>query len=285
MYDCVIIGSGPAGIAAALYLKRANKDILIISKGIGALEKAEKIENYYGLPHPISGKELHEIGEEQARELEIPIMREEVVNIQKQDHFIVETQNSMYETENVILATGTARKKANITGATTLEGKGVSYCAVCDAFFFRGKQVAVVGSGNYAIHELQQLQPVVEEVVLCTNGEPLVENRDEALEEVTIHTSPIKEVRGDDKVEELVLEDGTTVPVQGVFVALGTANSNELAMRLGVRVEKNAIVVDEHMQTNVEGLYACGDCTGGTLQIGKAIQEGMEAAFSIIRKL
>jgi len=262
MYDTIIIGSGPAGISAALYLKRAGKHILILSKGAGALEKAEKIENYYGLVAPISGKELHAIGENQALQLGIPIVKEEVLSVQKEKHFLVETQNSLYEAKTVILATGTERKKVHIQGVEKWEGKGVSYCAICDAFFFRGKTVVVVGNGNYAIHELKQLKPVVQKVVLCTNGEPLVENRDEALEDITIQTTPIKEIRGEQTVESLLLQDGTTLPAQGIFIALGSATTSDLARKLGLLMEQNKILVDPTtMQTNIPGLYACGDCT------------------------
>ena len=284
MYDTIVIGSGPAGIEAALYLKRAKKEVCILSKGAGALAKAEKIENFYGLEPPISGKELHQRGEMQATKLGIPIIKEEVVNIQKIDKFIVETQNNVYEAKTVILATGAPRKKLPVKGMEALEGKGVSYCAICDAFFFRGKTVVVIGNGNYAIHELKQLKPVVKEVILCTNGERLVENRDEALEDITIKTEPIYEVRGEDKVEGVVLKDGTPLPAQGVFVALGTASSQDLARKLGVYLQADKIVVDENRQTNVEGLYACGDCIGGTLQIAKATNDGMIAALDIIKR-
>lgn len=282
MYESIVIGSGPAGVSAALYLKRAGKQVLIVSKGEGALAKAEKIENYYGLETPISGKQLQQIGEMQAKNLGIPIIREEVVSVRKEEHFLVETQNNVYEAKTVILATGTARKTVPIEGIHKLEGKGVSYCAICDAFFFRGKTVVVIGNGNYAIHELKQLKPVVKEVVLCTNGEPLVENREEALEDILIQTTPIKEVRGEQKVESLLLQDGTTLQAQGVFLALGSATSSDLATKLGVQMQNSQILTDANMQTNLLGLYACGDCTTGTPQIAKAVYQGMQAALSIL---
>jgi len=146
MYDVIIIGAGPAGISASLYMKRAGLNVLIISKGYGALEKASKIENYYGLKDVVSGKELFDTGEEQAKKLGIEIIEDEVTNVQKDNYFTVTTINREYEAKKVVLATGTNRQTPNIKGIKQYEGKGVSYCAVCDAFFYKNKDVAVLGS-------------------------------------------------------------------------------------------------------------------------------------------
>lgn len=282
IYDAIIIGSGPAGISAGLYLKRANKNILILSKGSSSLEKAEKIENYYGLEHPISGKELVKIGEKQAQNLRIEMIKDEVVEIKQEDHFKVMTVNCEYEAKNVILATGVSRNAPNIKGIKEFEGRGVSYCAVCDAFFYKNKDVAVLGSGNYAINEAKTLKPIAKSVTILTNGEPIVENRDgEAFE---VQEDKIKEFRGNPKIQEVEFEGKQTKEISGVFVAMGTATSNDLARKLGAILRNNQIVVDENMKTNIEGLYACGDCTGGLLQIHKAVYEGAKAALDIIRR-
>ena len=159
MYDVIIIGSGPAGISAAIYLKRAKKNILIVSNGKSALQKAHKIENYYGIEN-ISGEELHKVGIKQVERLGVPIEKDEVINISFDRHFIVTTVNREFEAKKVIIATGTNRMAPNIKGIKEFEGKGVSYCAICDAFFYRNKDVAVIGNGNYAIHEAKQLKPV-----------------------------------------------------------------------------------------------------------------------------
>ena len=280
MFDVIIIGSGPAGISAAIYLKRAKKNILIISNGKSALEKAEKIENYYGI-ESISGKELYEVGLEQAKRLQIPIEIDEVTNISFENNFVVTTPNREYEAKNVIIATGTNRISPKIKGIKEFEGKGVSYCAICDAFFYRNKDVAVIGNGNYAIHEAKQLKPVAKSVTILTDGKEMIQNRDAASFEV--EETPIREFRGTNSIEEVEFENNDTKKIDGVFVAIGTASSADLAKKIGAVVKNNNIVVDNNMETTVKGLYACGDCTGGLLQVNKAVYEGAQAAMSIIK--
>lgn len=280
MYDVIIIGAGPAGISASLYLKRAKKKILIIAKGYGALEKADKIENYYGLKEPISGKELVQNGIVQAKSLGVEIIEDEVTSVEKEEHFIVTTINNEYQAQKVILATGTSRKAPNIKGISQYEGKGVSYCAVCDAFFYRNKDVVVLGNGNYAISEANHLKQVANSVTILTNGEEMVENRDGL--DFQVETEKVREFRGENVIEEVEFENNETKKVHGVFVAMGTASSNDLARKMGAIIQNNQIQVNENMQTTVENLYACGDCTGGLLQINKAVYEGAKAALHII---
>lgn len=282
LYDVIIIGSGPAGISASLYTKRAGLETFIVSKGIGTLNKVEKIENYYGIPS-ISGKEIQKIGEEQAKSLNIEIKNEEVMQIDYGKNFIVKTLNHEYETKAIIIATGSNRKVANIKGIKEFEGKGVSYCATCDGFFYKGKDVAVLGSKEYALHEAQNLLPIAKSVTMLTNGEQPVEKRTEGIE---IEENKIRELRGTNSIEEIEFEDNTTKKIDGLFVALGTASSSDLARKLGIILdEKNNIKVDSKMETNIKGVYACGDCTGGILQISKAVYEGMTAGMSVIQLL
>lgn len=282
MYDVVIIGAGPAGISAAIYLKRAKKNILIISKKESALKKAEKIENYYGI-ESISGKDLFDIGIKQAEKLQIPIEDDEVTNISYDSNFVVTTVNRMYEAKFVILATGTNRMVPQIKGVKEFEGKGVSYCAICDAFFYKNKEVVVIGNGNYAIHEAQQLKPIVKSVTILTDGKKMVENRDAS--DFEVDETPIREFRGGNVIEEVEFDDNSAKKVDGVFIAIGTASSADLAKKIGAIVKNNNIVVNENMETNVKGLYACGDCTGGLLQVNKAVYEGAKAAMSIISNI
>lgn len=283
MYDVIIIGAGPAGISASLYLIRAKKSILVISKDNSSLKKAEKIDNYYGL-ESLTGKELFDRGIKQAKELGVNIVKEEVISVNFEDisKFKVITENKEYMSKNVIIATGTSRKTPNIKGIKEYEGKGVSYCAICDAFFYKNKDVAVIGSGNYAIHEAKTLKDVANSVSILTNGEQVVQNRDKSLQNFDINEKRIKEVRGFNKVEEIDFDDDTSKKVSGVFIAMGTASADDLAKKIGVVLKNNSIQVDENMQTNIKGIYACGDCTGGLLQINKAVYEGAKAALHII---
>lgn len=282
-YDVIIIGSGPAGISASLYTARANLKTIIISKGIGILEKVNKIDNYYGLENTLTGEELQEIGINQAKKLGVEFEEDEVVKIDYEDGFMVETINSRYKAKAVIIATGTSRKAPKINGIKEYEGRGISYCATCDAFFFRGKDVAVLGAQEYALHEAEELERVANSVTILTNGEEPVQNRSI---EFDIEEKKIREFRGSNSIEEIHFEDNTIKKIDGVFVAIGTASSSDLARKVGARIdEKGNILVDEGMSTNVPNLYACGDCTGGILQIAKAVYEGMVAGMSAIKNI
>lgn len=282
MYDVIVIGSGPAGISASIYLKRAQKNVCIITNGNSALKKTNKIENYYGV-EPISGEELYNIGIKQAKNLEIPIEKDEVTNISFEKNFIVRTVNSEYEAKYVIIATGTNRAAPKVKGIKEFEGKGISYCAICDGFFYKDKNVAVVGSGNYAIHEAETLKLIANSVTILTNGQKMIENR--ATSDFEVDETPIREFRGDNVIKEVEFENNSTREIDGVFIAIGTASSVDLARKIGAVIKGNNIVTNENMQTTVRGLYACGDCIGGLLQVNKAVYEGAIAALDIIKNI
>ena len=282
MYNTIIIGAGPAGITAGLYLKRANIDVMIIENEDSALMKTEKIENYYGFEHEITGKELYENGILQAKNLNIPVFQEEVLKIEIENIYKVYTDKKVYETKNIILATGNKKNKPNIDGIDEFEGKGISYCAICDAFFYRQKNVAIIGSGNYAFSELKDLINIAKKVTILTNGRDIRENRSSATE-VDICTKKIKKITGEHRVSKVIFDDNTTIDLDGIFIAEGVAGTLDFAKKLGIITNKNKIVVDNNMRTNINNIYACGDCTGGILQISKATYEGMIAAFDIIK--
>lgn len=282
MYDVIVIGSGPAGISASIYLKRAQKNVCIISDENSALKKAKKIENYYGVKS-ISGEALYNIGVEQAKELEIPMVKDEVTNISFDKNFIVRTVNNEYEAKYVIIATGTNRSAPKVKGLKEFEGKGISYCAICDGFFYKGKDVAVVGNGNYAIHEAETLKLVAKSVTILTNGKKMIENRDAS--DFEVDETPIREFRGNNVINEVEFENNSSKKVDGVFIAIGTASSVDLARKIGAVIKGNNIVTNENMQTTVKRLYACGDCTGGLLQVNKAVYEGAISALDIIKDL
>lgn len=288
MYDSIIIGSGPAGITASLYMARAGLKVLIISKNESSLDKAEMIENYYGFETPISGKELNDKGIKQAQNVGAEILEKEVISIKyaEDECYEVVTANKgwdeKYITKTVVLATGANRRKPNIKGIKEFEGRGISYCAICDGAFYRNKDVAVLGNGDYAIGEIEELLPIVKSVTMLTNGLEHVEYRSDKL---TINDKKIREFRGNNIVEEVEFEDETKQNISGVFIAQGTASSVDFAKKLGAMTEGNYIVIDEKMQTTVPNIYACGDCTGGVLQISKAVYEGTIAGLEIIRRL
>jgi len=280
MADVAIIGSGPAGISASLYTARGGLSTVVISKGSGALGKTDKIQNYYGFSDVISGKELEQNGIEGAKKLGVQFLNEEAVGLCFENRLSVELTSGKLPADFVVLATGVQRKAPNILGVKELEGKGISYCAVCDAFFYRKKTVAVFGSGEYALHETEVLLPTSQSVILFTNGQKL---RAEFPKEVTIITSHIQEILGDKKVEGILLEDGEKISVDGIFIAYGTAGGSDLAKKIGALTNRNHVVVDEKMRTNIPGLYAVGDCNGGMLQIAKAVYDGAIAGTDIVR--
>ena len=279
MPKAIIIGKGPAGISASLYLKRGGVDALVIANGDGSLAKAEKIENYYGFPEAISGEELLSNGVKQAKRLGVSFLDDEVVGISYDGSFVVRTKSLEERADALIMATGSARKAPKVKNLTELEGRGVSYCAVCDAFFYRQKDVAVLGSGEYALNEAREISHVASSVVILTNGkEPETDFGD-----FRVITTPIKELMGAERLEGAELENGEKLSFVGLFVAVGTASSADLARKLGAFTENGKITVNEKMETNIPGLYAAGDCTLGMLQIAKAVYEGAEAGTNALK--
>lgn len=279
MTDVIIIGHGPAAVSAALYLRRAKKSVLMLGRDIGALQKAEMIENYFGLSHPVSGRELAEAGITQARALGAKTVTTEVFDIEYDGDFAVTAFDGEYRAKAVILATGAARKAPAIVGLKEFEGKGVSYCAVCDAFFYRKKTVGVIGSGEFALHELSHLLNVCERAYLFTNGAAAPDILPERTEAVT---EPIAEILGEETVSAVRLKSGAEIALSGVFVAQGSAAAADFARKLGIEVTNGAIAVDSEMKTAVDGVFAAGDCTGGFMQVATAVSEGAKAAMSAL---
>ncbi len=280
MVDVIIIGNGPAGVSAAIYIQRAGLKSLIIGKDAGSLGKAEKIENYYGFVNPISGKKLVSSGLLQAKRLGSTYIKDEVTGLNYDGNFIVNTKNKSFTSKSVLIATGTVKNKPKIKGLKEFEGRGVSYCAVCDGFFYRGKDVAVVGNSDYALHEAKELLPLVKSLTLLTNGNNLNTN---IPSNINVNFKKILSIEGGDTAEYINFDDGSAVNFDGIFIAIGSASSSDLAKKIGAEIEKDNIVVNKNLQTNIEGLFAAGDCTGGMLQISKAIYEGSKAGTEIIK--
>lgn len=276
--DALIIGKGPAGIQAAVYLKRGNVNTTVIGKDLGASETARDIDNFYGFTS-IGGVELVQRGIDQALELGIDVVTDEVLSIAFDgERYTVETIQETYQAMSVLLATGSHRNIPRIRKIRNFNGRGVSYCAVCDAFFYRGKTVAVVGSAEYAAHEAAELVEIAAKVYVLTNGEPITGQFDSRC---IIVEDKLKTVVGDEKVTGIETET-EILACDGIFVAIGSASSTDLANKLGVGVENGRILVNENMETNMPGLYAAGDCTFGVQQIAKAVGDGCIAGMNMI---
>ncbi len=283
MNDMLILGYGPAGVSAALYGLRAGLKVTLIGKDGGSLQKAHLIQNYYGLEKPITGEELLQIGKKQALELGAEIVDDEVTDLMFDGTgFMATGLKGVYRGKTCIMATGSARKKQPLAGMAEMEGHGVSYCAVCDAFFYRGKDVAVMGSGEYALHEATELLQVVKSVTLLTNGAPLTATFPESIK---IETRPLKGLVGEGAFKGVQFVDGSEQNFDGLFVALGSANATDLALKAGAAFDQGKMVLDENLQSTIPGLYAAGDCTGGTLQISVAVGEGARASLAAIKYL
>ncbi len=282
MYDVLVIGAGPAGISASIYARRANKKVLVLYNSISNLEKASVIDNYYGFENGITGKELFQKGIKQAQNLGVEVKKEEVINIEVDEVFEVTTTLNKYKSKTVILATGNKKIAPNIKGIAEFEGKGISYCAICDGFFYRNKNIAVIGNGNYAISEANILKNVTQNITILTNG---VEDAPEEMQKFNVIKRKIKEIIGENKVSGIIFEDGSNINVDGIFIAIGEAGGIDFAKKLGIITSNNNICTNEFMQTNIPGLFSCGDLVGGLLQVNKSAYEGAIAGLNAVKHL
>lgn len=299
-YDVIIVGAGPGGISAALYAGRANLKVLVLYCGESQLEKAHKIDNYYGFEEGISGLQLYRNGIKQAENLGIDVLNSEVMNIEavSMDSFPlygVKTTAEEYTAPVVVLATGNKKLRPNVAGIAELEGKGVSYCAVCDGFFYRRKKVCVIGDKRYALQEALHLANIAESVTILTNGsdavikslleEERVRISEETAAKIAVDSRKITRILGEQKVSGVAFAEGENLEVDGVFVALGEAGGADFAKKIGLAMNGDSIVADEKMRTNAKGIYSCGNVNGGLLQVSKAVYEGAVAGLSAVEYL
>ncbi|WP_462324380.1 NAD(P)/FAD-dependent oxidoreductase [Desulfoplanes sp.] len=286
----LIVGQGPAGLSAAIYTARAGLDTLILGcspKIAGDYD----IDNYFGFPETISGNELIERGESQARRFGVKVRCERVLGIHptEENTFEVKTEKGHILADAVILATGVARVKSMIRNAAEYEGKGISYCVSCDAFFFRNKKVMVVGEGIFAANQALELKEYTPHVSICTQGRgptmtPEFLKRLEKAK-IPIIEKTVTSATGGNGLEGIVYDDGTTEPMDGIFVARGEASSLDFAYSLGLIRKGVFIEADRDQRTNIPGVFAAGDCVGNFLQISVAVGEGAKAGRSAIKHL
>ncbi|NLM10056.1 MAG: NAD(P)/FAD-dependent oxidoreductase [Clostridiaceae bacterium] len=282
IYDAIIIGDGPAGISAALYTIRANMKTLILGLGDSVLKKALKVENYYGFSEPVSGEKLINEGEAQLKRLGGVILKEEVIGIEKEDVFHVKTVNNTYTAHSVLIATGQKPVNIKIQNLKRFEGKGISYCTTCDGFFYRGKKVGVLGFKDFALHEAKELLSFTDDITIFTNGEKTDFTEESLVGKFEINKKLISAFEGEEFIEKIVFEDGSEIPVDGIFIAYGTASSINFALKMGILTKEQAIVANSNQETNIPGLYAAGDCTGVFKQIAVAVGQGAIAGKNMI---
>ena len=277
MKNVIIIGSGPAGITAGVYLNRAKIENIIITNNQGSLKKADLIENYYGFENPITGEKLIENGVNQYLNLGGTIINDEIVGLTYEDKLVVKGLKENYKADIVVIATGVSRLLPSIKGLS--DDLGISYCAICDAFFYRDKDVVVLGNGSYAITEAKVLEKTAKSVTILTNNREITSDTN-----INVNKDKIREITKIDGVFNIAFENGQVLQTQGIFVAEGIAGATALAKKIGAKIDNNKIVVNDAMKTNIPNLYAIGDCIGGILQISKAIYDGTVCALNIIKE-
>lgn len=280
MYDCIIIGTGPAGLSAALNMKTYKKSFVWFgSKSLSdKVRKAEKITNYPGFPE-LTGQELFAHFEDHIQSAGLEITEKTVTNVMSAgNYYMVLADNEIYEAKTLILAMGVMTAKL-LKGEDELLGRGVSYCATCDGMFYKDKEIAVLCNDPKYEHEVEYLADLAAKVTYF----PLFSDSQVKKENVTISKDFPVEVNGIDRVTGLTLKSGEILSVDGVFCLRNAIALSKLIPEL--EIENGHIVVDRAQKTNLPGCFAAGDCTGRPYQYTKAVGEGNVAAHSCISYL
>jgi thioredoxin reductase (NADPH) len=298
IYDLAIIGGGPAGLTAAVYAARYKLSTLLVSKNMGGLAlEPHKIENWPG-DIAVSGAALMKRFADHAKKFGTQIKSEDAKGLKKEEksgksYFSI---NNSYHAKKIILALGSERRKLNIPREDEFAGRGLAYCATCDAPFFEGKEVAVVGGSNSAMRAAQLLIQYASKIYIIYRGDNFFRAEPALVEEVlanpkvkSIMKANVKEIEGNDFLSSVKLDNGQKLDVEGLFVEIGSTPSTVLAKELGVKLDSEGYIeVDAGMRTNVDGVYAAGDVTTGSnkfRQIVTAASEGAIAAASAFEDL
>ena len=293
-YDLVIIGAGPAGLTAAIYAARYKLSTLVVGEQIGGMAaEADEICNFPSYKK-IIGIELTKKMIEQVENLGVEIKNSYADSIKKIDsQFLVKTNSTKYKAKKIILATGTEKRKLGLKNEDKFLGKGISYCATCDAAFFKNKVVGVVGGSNSALTAALLLSKFANEIYIIYRKNKFFRAEPKWVEEVernekikSIFNANVIELVGENKLECVKLDNGEKLNLDGLFVEIGSIPSVKLAEELGIELEENHIKVDKKQRTNMEGVFAAGDVTNSPLkQIIVACAQGAIAANSAYEEL
>ena len=285
-YDVVILGTGPAGLQAAIHASRKKVSVLVLGKENKSSMYHAHIENFCCIFN-VAGNEILSTGRKQAAGFGAEFSEADVLSIQQHaDGFELETEEgAKIETHALIIATGTQRNRLGAKGEKEFLGKGVSYCVDCDGNFYRGEDVAVIGNESAAVDGALALTDIAKEVHLICDRLDVSDALQKRLESssITIHMgATVKAIEGDQAVKSVQLQDGRTIPVGGVFIELGAKGLIQLATNLGIMLdgEMRYIQTDKQQATNIPGIYAAGDVCGPPWQIAKAVGEGCVAGIN-----
>lgn len=294
MYDIIIIGAGPAGLTAAIYAARSGKSVLVYEKeGIGGqIAFSPRVENYPGI-RSVSGSEFADNLYEQALSFGVGIELETVIGIETNgDIKTVLTESGKEQCKKIIIATGVQHKKLGLPEEDDYVGRGVSYCAVCDGAFFKNSDVAVVGGGNAALRSAQMLSGICSKVYLIHRrnefrGEKMIVDELSSLGNVEfVLDSVVSSIKGDDDLSAVEIENKitgvhTTFDVSALFVCVGQVPSNEAFKDIIALDENGYIIAGEDCKTNIDGIFAVGDCRTKTVrQLTTAAADGAVAALA-----
>lgn len=292
MYDCIIVGMGPAGMGAGIYAKRSGLEVLMIDEEApgGLLNKISIVENYLGFKS-ISGPDLAYQMFEHINNEKVPYKIEKVLNIVENDGIkTVYTTKGEYKTKTIIIAIGRKLKKSGLPGEDKFTGKGISYCALCDAALYKDKDLVVLGGGNSAFEEAIFLKGIAKSIKIIVRKEISAEedlvNDAKAKGIEIILGKQAKEFVGEDVLTGVVLEDDTLINCDGVFIYYGYAADTAFISNLNITDERGYIICDEGMRSKHEGIYACGDIVKKDLyQIINGVSEGAVAATTVKKDL
>lgn len=283
--DVAIIGAGPAGIQAAIHAARRKVSVVVIGKPQNSAMAGARIENYFGVPGSVNGDLILKNGVSQAKIFGCTFLEKNIIAASNMaDKFSLTTEDDEeILAKSVIIATGISRKGLNVPGEKTLFGKGVSYCAVCDCGFYRGKTVVIVGDETEAAVSAELMTRYASKVYWIYRTIAASQNvvTKAANAGVEMINSDITSIIGSDKVESVTLEDGTSIQTDGVFIELGAKSSADIAMDLDVIPQMDdSIRVNDRCETDVPGVFACGDVTGKPWQVARAVGQGCIAGTS-----
>ena len=290
MFDIIIIGMGICGISAGIYAKRSNKKVLIIDKGMpgGLLNNIDKVSNYPGLID-ISGPDFAASLEKQVKSMDIPYILEEVKEVDFSNEIKkVITTNNTYEAKKIILAMGRKPKYLGLDNEKDLLGHGLSTCAMCDAFFYKNEDIAIVGTGNSALQEALYLSNIVNNIYLINRRdgfrgeEMLVEEIKNNPKIKIIYNANIKSMNEEkNKLSSITLDNGQTLNVKGVFVYIGYRPATEFIPK-EILDENGYVNVNGKLETSIKGVYAIGDIIKkDTYQLVTAASDGARVIYNM----